>query len=116
MTPKMQKGIQQRLAKLLADSPLAEEVKKALIDNLDRIPDYHIFDLIDALEKEKIELERIALDIKLYLEQQDKDWKELEAKQEQAADDIVDQEIQKIEDEFKLQQARDNLAPTSPVS
>lgn len=111
MNTKMQKGIEERLAKLLADSPLAEEVKKVLVDSMDKIPDYHVFDLIDALEKEKIELERIALDIKLYLEQQDKDWQSLEAKQEQAADDIINQEIQKIEDEFKLQQAKDSLTP-----
>ena len=56
MNAKMEKAIEERLAKLLADSPLAEDVKKALLDNMDRIPDYHIFDLIDALEKEKIEL------------------------------------------------------------
>ena len=109
MNAKIEKAIQERLAKLLADSPLAEDLKKALLDNLDRIPDYHIFDLIDALEKEKVELERVALDIKLYLEQQDKDWKDLEAKQEALADEVVDQEIQKIEDEFKLQQARGSL-------
>ncbi|MBI2057915.1 MAG: hypothetical protein HYT63_02950 [Candidatus Yanofskybacteria bacterium] len=114
MTPKIQKEIQERLAKLLADSSLAEDLKKALLDNMDKIPDYHIFDLIDALEKEKIELQRIALDIKLYLEQQGNDWKELEAKQEQAADEIVDKEIQKIEDEFKLQQAKDSLTPATP--
>ena len=110
MNAKIEKEIQERLAKLLAYSPLAEDLKKALIDNLDKIPDYHIFDLIDALEKEKVELERIALDIKLYLEQQDKDWKDLEAKQEALADEVVDQEIQKIEDEFKLQQARGSLS------
>ena len=110
MNAKIEKAIQERLAKLLADSPLAEDLKKALLDNLDRIPDYHIFDLIDALEKEKVELERVALDIKLYLEQQDKDWKDLEAKQEALADEVVDQEIQKIEDEFKLQQARGSLS------
>ena len=109
MNAKIQKEVQERLAKLLVFSPLAEDLKKVLIDNLDKIPDYHIFDLIDALEKEKVELERIALDIKLYLEQQDKDWKDLEAKQEALADEVVDQEIQKIEDEFKLQQARGSL-------
>ena len=110
MNAKTEKEIQERLAKLLAFSPLAEDLKKALVDNLDKIPDYHIFDLIDALEKEKVELERIALDIKLFLEQQGKDWKDSEAKQEEIANEIVDQEIQKIEDEFKLQEARGNIS------
>ena len=49
MNAKIEKAIQERLAKLLADSPLAEDLKKALLDNLDRIPDYHIFDFIYSL-------------------------------------------------------------------
>ena len=48
------------------------------------------------------------------MEQQDKDWKDLEAKQEAVADEIIDGEIQKIEDEFKLQQAKDSLSPVTP--
>lgn len=109
MDSKTQKEIQERLGKLLAASPLADDLKKALLDNLDKIPDYHVFDLIDALEKEKLELQRIALDIKLFLDQQDEDWKKLEEKQQKAADEIIDEEIRKIEDEVKLQQARESL-------
>lgn len=109
MNTKTQKDIQERLGLLLAQSPLAEDLKKALLDNMDKIPDYFVFDLIDALEKEKIELERIALDIKLFLEQQDQDWKKLEEKQQAVADDIIDEEIKKVEDEVKLQQARNSL-------
>lgn len=109
MSPEIQKEIQERLGRLLAESLLAEEIKKAILDGLDKLPDYLVFDLLDALEKEKIELERIALDVKTYLEQQDSDWLKLEEKQQDAADSIVDQEIQKVEDEIKLEEVREAL-------
>lgn len=109
MNQEIQKEIQERLGQLLAQSPLAEEIKKAILDGLDQLPPYLIFDLLDALEKEKIELERIALDVKAYLEQQDGDWLKLEEKQQEVADSIIDQEVQKIEDEVTLEQTRESL-------
>lgn len=109
MTTKIQKEIAERLGKLLAQSPLANDLKKLFLDNLDKIPDYYIFDLIDALEKEKVELQRIALDIKLFLEQQVADWQKVEEKQAQAADEIIEEELKKIEDEVELQQAKGSL-------
>ena len=109
MTPETQKEIQQRLGQLLAESSLAEELKEAILDGMDKLPTYLIFDLLDALEKEKIELERIALDIKLYLDQQDKDWLKLEEKQQETAEDIVDQELRKMEDDIKLEQTRESI-------
>lgn len=109
MNQKIKKEIQDRLGKLLAESPLHNEVKKVLLDNIDKIPDYRVFDLIDALEKEKIELERIALDIKLFLEQQNEDWRKLEEKQAQVADATIEEELKRLEDEFRLEEARNSL-------
>lgn len=109
MNQKIKKEIQDRLGKLLAESPLHNEIKEVLLDNIGKIPDYHVFDLIDALEKEKIELEKIALDVKSFLEQQDDDWKKLEEKQAYAADEIIDEELKKLEDEFALEEARGSL-------
>lgn len=109
MNVRIQKEIQERLAKLLAESPLDGQIKKALLDNIGDIPDYYIFDLIDALENERIELDKIALDIKLFLEQQDSDWKKVEAQQQQVADEVINDELKKMEDEFKLEEARGSL-------
>ncbi|MDP3731078.1 MAG: hypothetical protein Q8R34_01115 [bacterium] len=105
----IQKELQEKLGQLLAESPLAEELKKTILDGMDKLPEYLIFDLLDALEKEKIELERIAEEIGAYLEQQDGDWLKLEEKQQEAANNIVDQELQKIEDEVGLEEARETL-------
>lgn len=109
MNAKIQKEVQERLARLLAESPLNNQLKEALLGSLDKIPDYYVFDLIDALEKERIGLEKIALDIKLFLEQQDEDWKKVEEKQGQVADEIIDEELKKLEDEFALEEARNSL-------
>lgn len=109
MNSKVKKEIQERLGKLLAESPLEGEVKKVLLENIGKIPDYHVFDLLDALEKEKLELQRIALDVKLFLEQQNGDWKKLEERQAAVADEIIDEEIKKIEDEANLETARNSL-------
>ena len=109
MNEETQKEIQERLGRLLAESPLAEEIKKAILNGIDKLPDYLVFGLLDALEKEKIELERIALDVKAYLEQQDSDWLKLEEKQEEVTDNLIDKELQKVEDEISLEQARESL-------
>lgn len=109
MNARIQKEIQERLAKLLAESPLDGQIKKVLLDKIGDIPDYYIFDLIDALEKEKIELARIALDVKFFLEQQDSDWKKVEAQQQQVADEVIDGELKKLEDDFALEEARSSL-------
>lgn len=110
MNARIQKEIQERLAKLLAESPLNSQVKRVLLDKIGDIPDYHIFDLIDALENERIELDKIALNIKLFLEQQDSDWKKIEAQQEAVADEAVNHELKKLEEEFKLEEARSSLS------
>lgn len=109
MSPEIQKEIQERLGRLLAESPLAGAIKEAILDGLDKLPDYLVFDLLDALEKEKIELERVALEVKAYLEQQDGDWLKLEEKQQDAADNTIDKELQKMEDEVGLEKAREAM-------
>ena len=109
MNARIQKEIQERLAKLLAESSLNSQIKKVLLDKIGDIPDYHLFDLIDALETEKIELEKIALNVKLFLEQQDSDWKKVEEQQQAVGDEMINKELKKLEDEFNLEQARTSL-------
>ncbi len=109
MNARIQKEIQERLAKLLAESSLNSQVKKVLLDKVGDIPDYHLFDLIDALETEKIELDRIALNVKLFLEQQDADWKKVEEQQQAVGDEMINKELKKLEEEFNLEQARTSL-------
>lgn len=109
MDEKISKEVQERLGQLLAESPLAGDLKQLLLGSLDKIPDFYVFDLIDALEKEDVELERIAQDVRLFLQKQGDEWQEVAAKQQETADKIVEEEIRKLEDEAKLEQARQKL-------
>lgn len=109
MNQTVQKSIMERLAKLLAESPLAEKIKKSILNKLDQLPDFLIFDLLDVLEKESGEMDRIALEADLFLKQQGEDWKKVEEIQEAAVDDLVGQEFKKIEDNFNLAEARAGL-------
>lgn len=110
MTTNIQSEVTERLAKLLADSPLDEEIKKAILEGLDKLPDYLVFDLIDALENEKLELERIALDINLFLKQQSEEWQKLEEEQQAATDQLVEEELKKIENDLELTETRQKIA------
>lgn len=109
MDQKIQNEIQERLGRLLAESPLTEDLKKLLLDSLDKLPDYFIFDLIDMLEKEKIEVERVTMDVREFLRRQSQEWEKTEEDQRAAVEKIIQTETGKIEDEFKLEEARKTL-------
>lgn len=104
-----QQQVAEKIAHLLAESPLDEEIKKVILDSLDQLPEYLILRLHDALEGEREELKRVTLDIELFLQDQEKDWQKLEADQKTLAEKVIDKHVQKIEDEVKLKQLRDNL-------
>ena len=110
MLNQTQKQIADRVAHLLAESPLDEEIKKTILDGFDELPEYLILRLQDALETEREELQRVALDVELFLEDQKKDWQKIEEDQRAVADKIIDKHVQKIEDEIKLKQVRENLS------
>jgi len=106
---KTQKQTADRIAHLLAESPLDNEIKEVILNGLDNLPEHLIFKLQDALETEREELKRIAFEIDLFLKDQKKDWTELEQKQKTAADDIVEKHFQKVKNVVNLELARDRL-------
>jgi len=52
MKEETRKHIAERLGNLLAISHLSAENKSLILDNLDKFPDYLVFDLMDTLEGE----------------------------------------------------------------
>jgi mannitol-1-phosphate/altronate dehydrogenase len=104
-----QKQIADEVAHLLAESPLDDEIKQTILDGMDRLPEFLIFKLRDALEAEREELKRVALEIDMLLKDQERNWQELEKNQQQAAGKLVDEYAQKIEDQVKLNQIKDGL-------
>jgi|SRR3989344_2733946 len=101
--------IAQELGELLAQSNLDEGIKQRILDNLDNLPDHLIFGLIDALKQEEQDMSRMLLDLDIFFNTQDQAWDQTALDQRQATEEIVSKEARNIEDEIKLEEARESL-------
>lgn len=93
----VQEKVAKELAELLAQSNLNEAIKKRILDNLDKLPDYIIFGLVDALKSEEEEMSKMLFDLDLFFNQQEEAWKKAEAEQSAAVEAIIEEEAKKIE-------------------
>ena len=89
-----QTQLAEKIGQLLAQSPLDDKIKSALLEKMDKIPEPLLFKLLDALEMENDDLERTAFEIDLYLREQDEAWKKVTEEQKKIASEAV----QKIAD------------------
>lgn len=80
----------------MAESPLDEEIKEILLEGLDKLPADLLFKLLDILENEREELEKVAFEVKLFLKDQENNWKQTAEDQQKAADTIVDAWAEKL--------------------
>lgn len=80
----------EKVGKLLAQSLLDDEIKNSILQKIEDIPEHLLFKLLDALELENEELERVAFEIELFLKEQDEDWNRVVDEQKKIADDAVD--------------------------
>lgn len=96
MLNKTQEQIAERLGQLLAESPLDDEIKTAVLNGLDRLPPHLVFKLLDVLEGEKEELERIVFEIDLFLKEQDDNWVKTSEDQKRATNSIIDKWVEKL--------------------
>jgi len=93
---KAQEQIADKVGKLLAESPLDEEVKGVLLEGIDKLPKELLFKLLDVLENEKEGLEKLAFEVKLFLKEQDANWEQTAKEQQKAADVIADAWLDKL--------------------
>lgn len=93
---KVQTEIAEKLGQLLAESPLDEEIRSAIIGNLDKMPEDMVFKLMDALEMESEELDRIVFEMNLFLKEQTGKWEKVEKEQQDMADAIVNKWVAKL--------------------
>lgn len=91
-----QQNLADRIGELLAESPMDEELKQRLLENMEKIPEHLLFKLKDALEMEQGELENIVFDIQIFLKNQDVGWDKLAQEQNKAADTLVDAWAEKL--------------------
>ena len=93
---KVQNEIAEKLGRLLAESPLDEEIKSTILEHLDKMPENMVFKLVDALEMESEELERIVFEMNLFLKEQAGNWKKVEEEQKNMADAVVNKWVAKL--------------------
>lgn len=79
-----------RAATLLAASPLDENIKNILVENLEKFTEADLDHLLIALEREASELALVGKDLKKFDEEQEKDWKSLADKQRKKANEMVE--------------------------
>jgi|SRR3989338_3339562 len=85
-----QQQVADRVGELLAESPLDNEIKQVLVEGVGQLPKDLLFKLLDVLENEREELEKVAFEVKLFLKEQNNNWEQTAKNQQKAADTIVD--------------------------
>jgi len=91
-----QQQLADRMGELLAESPMDEEIKTLLSDNMEKIPENLLFKLKDALEMEQEALEETAFEIQIFLKEQDANWGKLAEEQKKVATTLVDAWAEKL--------------------
>jgi|SRR3989344_4606149 len=101
-----------RLGHLLAESPLDEKIKQAILDNLDKIPGHMMVGLLDALNAEREQLKNLEFDLKSFEEEQDNKGGELEAKKKAVVESMAQKWAQKIVEQYKLEVIKLDISKT----
>lgn len=98
---KNQIEVAEKVARLLAESPLDSRIKEALLEDFDKIPEHLIIKLLEMLESEAKQLDVVVKEIDDFKKKQDKNWANLEKDQKALADSIVEKHLKKLEEEAK---------------
>lgn len=85
----------EKVKTLLVDSLLAEEIKTALLNNLEKFSDENLDKIIESLELESGELVKIETLLKDFIAEQNITWKSLEEKQKAKSEEIILEELSK---------------------
>ncbi len=94
----------EKIGELLAKSPLDKEIKDVVLENLDKMPENALNDLAYSLEKEDEQLENISKILKDFDADQDARWNNLEVKQKEIADKMIDEAINEISSDGKAEE------------
>ena len=95
MTPETKYKIE-RCGVLLARSPLAEEIKKVILDNVAQMTEEEVDTILNVLERETLELSSLAEALREFDASQEASWQEIEKVQQALADKMVGEEAAKL--------------------
>ncbi len=108
LTPEQQE-MAQRLAELLGQSELDDQVKETIMDNLDKIPEEDILKLMDALENENDQIEKLARNIESFINEQESGWEGVEKEQQKFVDEFTEKMAQALDDQAKIEELKESL-------
>jgi len=98
------------LGRLLANSPLALDLKMTILENLSELPEKYLDALISSLENEAKGVETILKEADDFIKGQDADWASLNTKQQEMADKIVIEELAQLDKDAKIGSLKTSLA------
>ena len=105
----VQKEMAERIAELLVQSNLDEALKELIIDGLDELPEGLTSKLLETLETENEQLEKVALGIEKYLADQDSNWQDTEEKQKNFAEKFLEDAAQALDDQAQIQELKESI-------
>lgn len=88
------------MGKLLANSPLDANLKKEILDHLDKLPEDVVFKLRDILKEQDAKLDDLTARIEASMKEQDTQWNQIAEAQKKAASDMADQLFDKLKDKL----------------
>ncbi|MEK7195033.1 MAG: hypothetical protein AAB561_00870 [Patescibacteria group bacterium] len=94
-----QQALAEKLGILLADSALPEMIKEAIIQNLYKIPDDKVAELVRVLETEQGKLNSLVADLQKFFQVQKSSWAETEKKQSSVAADLEQEIVKELSSE-----------------
>lgn len=106
---KSQKETAERLAELLVTAPVEEGLKELIVNNVDKLPESMVLDLLDALETGNDQLEALTAKVEAYIDAQDIGWQEVEKEQGSYAEKFLEGMAQTLDDEARIQELKDSL-------
>lgn len=98
-----------RLGSLLASSPIAHELKMAILANLSKMPEKYLDALVVSLENEAKGIEILIKEVDDFIKTQDADWEKVADDQIELADKIVSEEVLELKKEDRIASLRQNL-------
>ncbi|MFW5853295.1 MAG: hypothetical protein ACOCU8_01480 [Patescibacteria group bacterium] len=87
------------LGELLAFSPIKDDIKNLILEKLEEMSEVAIDQIISSLENERMMLNDMMKDFDEFEAEQEKDWEKLAVQQQEVAEKLIKEKLEKIDDE-----------------
>ena len=106
---KEQKEIAERVAELLAQSTIDADLKEMIVEKFDRLPEYLVLELLDALETENDQLDLVVSKIDEFIDGQEAGWQDVENEQKNFAEKFLEEATQTLDDQARIKELKEAI-------